>query len=34
MSDLTNIEKRQFERLLQMGGGYVLDFSTGHSPSS
>ena len=29
MSDLTNIEKRQFERLLQMGGGYVLDFSNG-----
>src|SRR5688500_17273629 len=27
MSDLTNIERRQFERLLQMGGGYVLDFS-------
>jgi hypothetical protein len=27
MSDLTNIEKRQFERLFQMGGGYVLDFS-------
>jgi hypothetical protein len=27
VSDLTNIEKRQFERLLQMGGGYVLDFS-------
>jgi hypothetical protein len=27
MSDLSNIEKRQFERLLQMGGGYVLDFS-------
>lgn len=27
MADLTNIEKRQFERLLQMGGGYVLDFS-------
>lgn len=27
MSDLTNLEKRQFERLLQMGGGYVLDFS-------
>ena len=27
MSDLTNLEKRQFERLFQMGGGYVLDFS-------
>lgn len=27
MSDLTNIEKRKFERLLEMGGGYVLDFS-------
>ncbi len=27
MADLTNIEKRQFERLLQMGGGYVLNFS-------
>jgi hypothetical protein len=27
MSDLTNLEKRQFERLLEMGGGYVLDFS-------
>ena len=27
MADLTNTEKRQFERLLGMGGGYVLDFS-------
>lgn len=27
MADLTNLEKRQFERLLDMGGGYVLDFS-------
>lgn len=27
MSDLTNIERRQFERLLQVGGGYVLGFS-------
>jgi hypothetical protein len=27
MSDLTNFEKRQFERLLEMTGGYVLDFS-------
>jgi len=27
MSDLTNIEKRKFERLLGMGGGVVLDFS-------
>ena len=27
MADLTNLEKRQFERLLQMGGGYVLNFS-------
>lgn len=27
MADLTNMEKRQFERLLGMGGGYVLDFS-------
>ncbi len=27
MSDLTNIEKRKFERLLGMGSGYVLDFS-------
>jgi hypothetical protein len=27
MSDLTNIEKRKFERLLEMGSGYVLDFS-------
>jgi hypothetical protein len=27
MSDLTNIEKRKLERLLDMGGGYVLDFS-------
>lgn len=27
MSDLTNIEKRSFEKLLGMGSGYVLDFS-------
>lgn len=27
MADLTNVEKRQFERLLGMGSGYVLDFS-------
>ena len=27
MSSLTNIEKRKFEQLLGMGGGYVLDFS-------
>ena len=27
MSDLTNIEKRQFEKLLGMSGGYVLNFS-------
>jgi hypothetical protein len=27
VSDLNNLEKRAFERLLQMGGGYVLDFS-------
>jgi hypothetical protein len=27
MSDLTNVEKRRFERLLEMGGGYVLNFS-------
>ena len=27
MSNLTNLEKRQFKRVLQMGGGYVLDFS-------
>lgn len=27
MSDLTNIEKRSFERLFGMGSGYVLDFS-------
>jgi hypothetical protein len=27
MSDLTNTEKRQLEKLLGMGGGYVLDFS-------
>jgi len=25
MSDLTNIEKRKLEKLLRMGGGYVLD---------
>jgi hypothetical protein len=27
MADLTNIEKRQFEKLLGMSGGYVLNFS-------
>lgn len=27
MSSLTNIEKRYLERLFEMGGGYVLDFS-------
>jgi hypothetical protein len=27
MSNLTNQEKRKFEQLLNMGGGYVLDFS-------
>lgn len=27
MADLTNIEKRQFERLLGMGSGYVVNFS-------
>ena len=27
MSDLTSIEKRKLERLLDMGGGYVLNFS-------
>jgi hypothetical protein len=27
MADLTILEKRQLERLLQMGGGYVLNFS-------
>jgi hypothetical protein len=27
MSDLTGAEKRTFERLFAMGGGYVLDFS-------
>jgi hypothetical protein len=27
MADLTIVEKRQFERLLDMGGGYVLNFS-------
>ena len=26
MSDITSIEKRHFERLLQMAGGYVLIF--------
>lgn len=28
MSDLNRIEKRKFESLLKMGGGYVLDFSS------
>lgn len=27
MSDLNSIEKRKLEKLFQMGGGYVLDFS-------
>jgi len=27
MSDLTSIERRKLERLLCMGGGYVLNFS-------
>jgi hypothetical protein len=27
MPDLTNTEKRRFEKLLEMGGGYVLNFS-------
>lgn len=27
MSDLTNLEKRQSERLFQMGDGYIFDFS-------
>lgn len=27
MAELTNLEKRQLERLLGMGSGYVLDFS-------
>jgi len=27
MSDLNNTEKRRFERLFEMSGGYVLDFS-------
>jgi hypothetical protein len=27
MSDLTSLERRKLERLLQMGGGYVLKFS-------
>jgi hypothetical protein len=27
MSNLTTVEKRKFERLLQMSGGYVLNFS-------
>jgi hypothetical protein len=27
MSDLSNTDKRKFERLLQMGSGYVLTFS-------
>ena len=28
MSDLTNLEKRQFEKVFRMSSGYVLDFST------
>ena len=27
MSDLTNLEKKRFEKLFDMSGGYVLDFS-------
>ena len=27
MSDLSNMEKRKFERLLEMGNGYILNFS-------
>lgn len=27
MSDLTFVEKSKLEKLFQMGGGYVLDFS-------
>jgi hypothetical protein len=27
MSSLSNVQKRKFEQLLNMGGGYVLDFS-------
>jgi hypothetical protein len=27
MSDLSNLEKRKFEKLLGMSSGYVLDFS-------
>ncbi len=27
MSDLTSIEKLKLEKLLGMGGGYILDFS-------
>lgn len=27
MANLTNTEKRKLERILEMGGGYVLDFS-------
>jgi hypothetical protein len=27
MADLSSIERRKLERLLRMGGGYVLDFS-------
>ena len=27
MSTLSNLEKRRFEQLLGMGGGYVLNFS-------
>ena len=27
MADLNVRERRQFERLLKMGGGYVLEFS-------
>jgi hypothetical protein len=27
MADITNTEKRKLEKLLDMGGGYVLNFS-------
>ena len=27
MSNISNMERRKFEQLLEMGGGYVLDFS-------
>jgi len=27
MSDLTSVEKLKLEKIFEMGGGYVLDFS-------